>query len=109
MLDEAISRNEEIVAALLAALADGDDDACATLLEARKAALAALEAALAQAGPSGRAGRLPRLEALVAADRDLRAAAGTALARAGEAFRARAGQAPTAPGEPRPACLDRRA
>lgn len=112
VLNEAILQNEELVAALSAALAAGDDEAGAELIAARQAALATLADALAAAGPAGREACRGRLESLVAADRDLRAVAGTALARAGEAFRAQVGSAgrpPAADNQPQTACLDRRA
>lgn len=112
MLTEAIRQNEELVAALSAALAAGDDVAGTELVARRQVALATLAAALEAAGPAGREACRERLESLVAADRDLRAVAGTALARAGEAFRAQvgsAGRTPANDGQPQTACLDRRA
>lgn len=111
MLTEAIRQNEELVAALTAALAAGDDEAGAAFVARRQAALATLADALAAAGPIGREVCRERLESLVTADRDLRAAAGTALARAGEAFRAQvgsAGRATATDSQPQTACLDRR-
>jgi hypothetical protein len=112
MLADVIRQNEDVVAALAAALSAGDDAGAGELVARREAALAALGAALAAAGASERHGCRDRLEALVAADRDLRVTAANALARAGEAFRAQvgtAGRAPVAGGEPQTACLDRRA
>ena len=112
MLQDVIRQNEELVAALAAALAAGEVEAAAVLLERREAALARLGAALAGTGPGDRRAWQPRLEALAAADRDLLAVAGTALARAGEAFRAQVGsgaRGPATDSPPQNACLDRRA
>lgn len=112
-LDEAVRRNEELTTALLQALAAGDEQGCADLVARRGAALAELEQAVGGATAAERAALEGRLEGLVAADRCLRTAAGTALAEAGEAFRAHCGTASRAAIGPepttRPACLDQRA
>lgn len=84
-LHEHLDRAEGLTSALGAALAAGDEPACAELLTARGDALAALAAA-ATADPAGRARLRPRLQALVEADRALQAAARDALAEADAAF-----------------------
>jgi hypothetical protein len=84
-LHEHLDRAEGLTTALGAALAAGDEPACAELLAARGDALAALAAA-ATVDPAGRARLKPRLQALVEADRTLQAAAREALAAADSAF-----------------------
>lgn len=112
-LETCLTRNEELTEALLKALAAGDDSAFEGLLQQRALALTDLDGALQAAGGRRTAAVQGRLEALAAADRTLRLAAETALAQAGESFRAHcggAGRGPAAPDRaPEPACLDRRA
>jgi DNA-binding FadR family transcriptional regulator len=84
-LHEHLDRAEGLTSALGAALAAGNEPACAELLAARGDALAALAAA-ATADPAGRVRLQSRLQALVEADRVLQAAARDALAEADVAF-----------------------
>ncbi|MBK7770649.1 MAG: hypothetical protein IPO18_14195 [bacterium] len=112
-LDDCLTRNEELTATLLQALAGGDEAACEHLLQQRALALTELDGTLRAGGEARRAALQPRLQALADADCTLRLAAETALAQAGEAFRTHCGgtgRGPAAPDRaPEPACLDRRA
>lgn len=87
-LEQHLRENEDLTGALRAALADGDDDACARLLAQREAALTGLAGALRLATPATRHALKTRLASLGEADRDLRRAAADCLARLGEATRA---------------------
>jgi hypothetical protein len=112
-LEEHLHRNETLTAALRAALAAGDEAACAPLLARRADALTGLADALRDASAATRQSLGPRLRALGDADRDVRLAAEATLARLGEATRAGFGLSgrPAAPAPDFDAipCLDRRA
>jgi hypothetical protein len=112
-LEEHVRENEELTGALLAAVTGDQDEVCASLLARRAVALTGLADALREASPATRRAVEPRLRALGTADRELRAAAETCLARLGEATRAgfglaRHAAAPASAPDAIP-CLDRRA
>lgn len=112
-LEEHLRENEDLTDALRTALTGGDEASCAPLLARRTAALTGLADALRDASPATRRAVEPRLRALAGADRELRAAAETCLARLGEATRAGFGlgrhPAVPAPDPDAITCLDRRA
>jgi len=112
-LEERIRELEDLTEALRAAVAAGDEPACAPLLQRRGQALRDLDAALLAAGEGDRAALGARLRGLVAADLTLRTAAGTALAQAGDAVRTGYGMHGRAGGVaergPQQVSLDRRA
>ena len=113
LLEESLTAAEEMTAALLGAVAAGDEPACAPLLAARGEALEALGASLAAAESGVRKALAPRLAALADSDRQLQTAAAEALDLIVAQDRARFGQEGPGPSpldrEPRNACLDRRA
>lgn len=113
-LEETISDIEGLTEALRAALAAGDEPACAPLLQRRRQALLGLESALRAAGDGERAALATRLSGLAEADLALRTAAETVLAQVGEAVRAGFGMARGRTGGlvdrvPQPTSVDRRA
>ncbi len=111
-LEERILEVELLTEALMAALAVGDDDACARLGDERGNALASL-GEVATRDPSGVARMRDRLQALREADGRLQQAAEAALAETGallQAANARAARRPShVDAAPRPSGLDRRA
>jgi hypothetical protein len=112
-LEDRIGDIEALTEALRAAVAAGDEPACAPLLQRRGQALLDLDTAVNAAGESERAALGPRLGGLVEADRALRTAAATVLAQAGDAVRSGFGlhgrMGGSADREPGPVSLDRRA
>lgn len=87
-LEESISEIEGLTEALRAALAAGDEPACAPLLQRRGQVLLSLERALNAADEGERTALAAQLRGLGEADLALRRAAETALAQASEAVRA---------------------
>jgi hypothetical protein len=110
-LEESISEIEGLTEALRAALAAGDEPACAPLLQRRGQALLGLESALKAAGEGERAALAARLRGVAEADLALRTAAETVLAQVGDAVRAGFGISGRAGGKadrgPQNASLDR--
>ena len=112
-LEERIGDIEALTEALRAAVAAGDEPACAPLLQRRGQALLDLDTALNAARAVERAALGARLGGLVEADRALRTAAATALTQAGAAVRSGFGLQGRMGGgadrDPGPVSLDRRA